>query len=392
MQTSTNKNSRITTYRPQAIAFTHGKGVYLFDEQNNSYLDAISGIGSCPLGHAHPKVTEAIIEQANKFIHCSNAFTITWQNKLAEQLCCLTEMEQIFFTNSGTEAVETAIKCSRLYGKKNAIQNPKIIVTNGAFHGRTFGSLSASNLRTRTGFDPLLEGFIHVPYNDINAISQLQDDSEIVSILVEPIQGENGIIIPDNNYLSKLRELCDKNDWLLALDEVQSGVGRTGKLYEYMHHNIVPDILMTAKGLAGGMPIGACLMRDKACSLLTYGTHGSTFGGNPLACHTASVVLDTLISQDIFTNVNNMGSFILEELKKFDFPTIIESRGSGLMLAIEMDKPCKEIVKFGINNNLLINVTSENIVRMLPPLIINQQESSELLTKLSKTLQEWQVA
>ncbi|NQY43174.1 MAG: aspartate aminotransferase family protein [Legionellales bacterium] len=379
----------MVTYNPQNIAFSYGKGVYLFDENDTPYLDAISGIGSCALGHAHPKVTKTIIDQANKFVHCSNAFYITWQHKLAEKLCTLTNMEQIFFANSGTEAVETAIKCLRLYGKSKSISKPKIIVADGAFHGRTFGALSASNLRTRKGFDPLLEGFINVPYNDINSIKQLQDTKDIVGILVEPIQGENGIIIPNTDYLSQLRDICNNNNWLLALDEVQSGVGRTGKLYEYMHHEISPDILISAKGLASGIPIGACLMRGEACSLLTYGTHGSTFGGNPLACHTSHTVLNTLIDEDIFTNVIDRGNFLIEEFKKFNFPNIVEVRGKGLMLAIEIDRPCKEIVKVGIENNILINVTSEKVIRLLPPLIINQEESSELVAKLSDTLDKW---
>lgn len=381
--------SRVVTYRPKPIAFERGEGSYLYDHRGTKYLDAITGIGACPLGHSHPNLVRAITEQTRKFLHCSNMFTITAQQQLAETLCKLTGMQQIFFCNSGAEGIETAIKCMRLYARAKNITDPKIITVDGAFHGRTFGALSASKAKTREMFNPVLPGFIQVPFNNVSDITKLQNKHEIVGVLLEPIQGENGVVIPDDNYLSDLRKLCDEHAWLLALDEVQTGAGRTGKLFEYMHHDIYPDILVSAKGLAGGVPIGACLMNTNASDLLQFGTHGSTFGGNPLACTSASAVIDTIMQDNLMENAYQQGQYLLEAFGNIKLNSITDIRGRGLMLAIEMNKECKEISSIAIEHKLLINVTNDKVIRILPPLNINEQECNELSQKLALTLQDW---
>lgn len=381
--------SRITTYNPKPISFTKGDGAYLYNVNNQQFLDFTSGIAVCNLGHSHPKITKTIQQQAANLLHCSNMFTIDYQIKLADQLCELTGMSQAFFANSGAEMTEAALKCIRLFANKQNIENPQVIVANGAFHGRTFGAISVSNQRVQKGFSPLLDGFIHVPFNDIQAIQEQSNNKQVAAVFLEPIQGENGIIVPDDGYLEGVHSLCEKNNWLFALDEVQTGIGRTGSLYEYMQHNVQPDLITSAKGLGNGYPIGACLMQNKACDLFTPGSHGSTFGGNPMACKVGISVLETMLEENIIDNVKDVGNYLANSLTKLAHPAIQQIRGKGLMFGVELDKPCKELVAIAIQNNLLINVTADKVIRLLPPLIISNSQVDEFVEKMQKTLDSW---
>lgn len=385
--------SLITPYQPLSIAFERGEGVWLWDTSGKKYLDALSGIAVCSLGHAHPAVTKTISEQAGKLIHTSNTFQIKHQIELAEKLCALTGMEQAFFANSGAEANETAIKLSRIYGHKKNIETPQIIVMENGFHGRTMGTLSASgNPKFRDGYEPLLPGYIRVPYDDIPAIKKVaKTHQDIVAILVEPIQGEGGVHIPHENYLVECRKLCDQHGWLLMLDEVQTGVGRTGFLYAYQAKNIMPDVLASAKALANGVPIGACLMRGPAVDLFKVGTHGSTFGGNPLSCATALTVLDVIEKTDLCAHVRKVGDYLMNRLKEAlsSKPQVRDIRGQGLIIGIELDQPCRPIMQTALKHGLLINVTADKVIRLIPPLIITQQEIDLLIERLMSTLDEY---
>jgi len=383
----------VTSYNPLPISFTHGKGIWLYDEQGREYLDSFSGIAVCGLGHAHPDVTKTIQEQSAKLIHTSNAFHIKEQRLLAEKLTAMTNMEQAFFANSGAEANESAIKLTRLYGHKKGITTPSIIVMDGAFHGRTMATLTASGSRkVQAGFEPLVPGFIRAPFNDIDAIKTIAANrDDVVAVMLEPIQGENGIIVADDTYLRAVAALCEQNDWLLILDEVQTGNGRTGKLFSYMHTGIKPDILTTAKGLGNGFPIGACLMQNRACNLFKPGNHGSTFGGNPLACATALTVLNVIERDQLCEKVMQQSVFFKEKLiqELGDHPNVLGLRGKGYILGIELDRPAAEIKNIGLDNNILLNVTSETVIRLLPPLIISEQEIDELVTRLVKSIRQF---
>lgn len=385
----------ITAYNPLPISFTHGKGVWLFDKEGNEYLDAFSGIAVCGLGHAHPAVTSAISAQAEKLVHVSNMVHIDEQESLAKKLLDAAKMEQVFFSNSGAEANEAAIKLTRLFGHAKGISNPEIIVMEGAFHGRTMATLTASGSRkVQAGFEPLVPGFIRAPFNSIDSIKTIAENrDDIVAIMLEPIQGEGGIIVADEMYLRELRKICDKNEWLLIFDEIQTGVGRTGALYTYLDLGITPDIVTTAKGLGNGMPIGACMMSQKACDLLKPGTHGSTFGGNPLACKTAEAVLDVISENDICNHVKTVSKQLRELLAKElgEHPNVISIRGKGLMLGIELNVPAVDIRKIGLKNGILLNVTAEKIIRLLPPLIISETEIVELVQRLVKSIREFVV-
>ena len=375
------------TYGRLPVTFDHGEGVWLIDENNNRYLDALSGIAVCNLGHAHPNVHKAICEQSAKLLHTSNLYAIANQELLADKLTEKSGMDNVFFCNSGAEANEAAIKLARKFGHSKNIENPAIIVMEKSFHGRTLATLSATgNAKVQLGFAPLVEGFIRVPYNDIKAIElALAAHKNIVAVLVEPIQGEGGINIPAPDYLNQLRSLCDQHDILMMLDEIQSGIGRTGKFLAFQHNNIIPDVCTLAKALGNGVPIGACLARGKAAQLLTAGTHGSTFGGNPLACSAALAVLETLDADDLITAAQQKGDAIhsqfAEQLKNNKH--VVDIRNKGLMFGIELDRPCADLVKLALEKQLLINVTNDTTIRLLPPLIINTEEINSLVNTLA---------
>jgi len=389
----TTPNNIMNTYGRQDVAFERGEGCYLWDTEGKKYLDALGGIAVCALGHAHPAVTEAISKQAAQLIHTSNIYRIPAQEELAAKLCKVSGMENVFFGNSGAEANEAAIKLARLFGHHKNIQIPEIIVMDHSFHGRTLATLSATgNRKIHAGFEPLVHGFIRVPYNDLDAIRQVASNSKnVIAVLVEPIQGEGGINIPDADYLNGIREICDNNDWLMMLDEIQTGMCRTGKWFAHQHNNIKPDVITIAKSLGNGFPIGACLATDKAAKLFQPGNHGSTYGGNPLACHVASTVIDTLEKIDANTQASEMGTYLINEFQKqlSDHDNIIDIRGTGLMLAIQLDRPCAELVAIAIEQGLLINVTAQSVIRLLPPLIITKQEADELVDKLTHIISQF---
>lgn len=381
-----------TYYFRLPVAFEHGQGAWLWDTEGKQYLDALSGIAVTGLGHAHPAVTAAICEQAGKLIHTSNTFQIPLQEALATELTRLSGMEQAFFCNSGGEATETAIKLSRMFARKKNIENPQIIVMEKAFHGRSMGSLAASNERIRDGFEPLLPGFLRVPYNDISALQELaKQHCDIVAIMLEPIQGESGINVASEKYLKEIRALCDQNDWLMILDEVQTGLGRTGKWFAYQHCEILPDVITIAKSLGNGIPIGSCLARGKACNLFTPGKHGSTFGGNPLACATALAVLRTIEQQNLVQNAATMGEYLLEGLKETlnQQKAVIEARGKGLMIGIELDRPCRDLMATALKHGLLFNITANQVIRLLPPLIINREEADKIIKRLATAIEDF---
>ena len=376
-------NSLMTTYAPLPITFTKGEGVYLWDNTGKQYLDALAGIAVCSLGHAHPAVADAIAEQARTLIHTSNLYQIEHQIELSNTLCELSGLDKVFFSNSGAEANEAAIKLARLYGKQQGIERPNIIVASGSFHGRTLATLSATgNRKVQAGFSPLVDGFVRVNYNDVAAIEKVaESNSDVVAILVEPIQGEGGVVVPDADYLKQLRELCDANNWLLMLDEIQTGVGRTGEWFAFQHTDIKPDVMTLAKALGNGVPIGACLAGGKAASIFTPGTHGSTFGGNPLATRAALTVLDIIKNDKLIENAKAMGEYFISEFtaQLSSAENVKEVRGLGLMIGIELTHDCGELVTAATEEGLLINVTAGNTVRLLPPLVINKAQADEVI-------------
>jgi acetylornithine/N-succinyldiaminopimelate aminotransferase len=381
------------TYSRLPITFERGEGAWLLDENNNRYLDALSGIAVCSLGHAHPAVHKAICAQSEKLLHTSNIYKIAAQERLADKLIEKSGMDNVFFCNSGAEANEAAIKLARKYGHERSIENPAIIVMEKSFHGRTLATLSATgNSKIQQGFAPLVEGFVRVPYNDINAIKQaLVQHKNIVAVLVEPIQGEGGVNIPAADYLNRIRSLCDQHELLMMLDEIQTGIGRTGKFLAFQHNNIIPDVCTLAKALGNGVPIGACLARGKAAKLLTAGNHGSTFGGNPLACSAALAVLTTLDEENLIEQAQQKGEAIcvgfIEHLQGNKH--VVDIRHKGLMIGIELDSPCAELVKSALQQRLLINVTNETTIRLLPPLIIDEQQIKLLVETLSAIITEY---
>ncbi len=379
--------SLMTTYGRLPVCFTHGEGIYLYDEQGKRYVDALAGIGVNALGHAHPAVTQAICKQAGELIHTSNLYRIEKQEQLGQLLCDTADMERVFFSNSGAEANEAAIKIARLYGHNKGIKKPGIIAVEGSFHGRTMATLSATgNRKIQAGFEPLVSGFVRAPYSDIAALKHIaSNNADVVAILVEPILGEGGVITPDPGYLQAVRELCDQQQWLMMLDEVQTGNGRTGHYFAYQGSGILPDVVTTAKGLANGVPIGACLARGVAAQTLQPGNHGSTYGGNPLACAAALAVVKTIKTEQLDKNAAAMGELIRNELgtQLKACKAIKDIRGQGLMIGIELDRECSELVSIALEAGLLINVTIGNTIRILPPLIISEQQSTELAAELS---------
>ena len=381
----------MNTYNRLSVSFERGEGVWLYDTDGNKYLDALSGIAVCGLGHSHPAVTRAITEQANKLIHTSNLYTIPLQEQLGETLVSISGMDSVFFCNSGAEANEAAIKIARKFGHSKGIEKPSIVVMEGAFHGRTMATLSATgNRAAQAGFEPLVGGFVRAPYNDADAIRAIAaNNKEVVAILVEPIQGESGIQIPSVEYLSELRQVCDENDWLLMLDEVQTGNGRTGRYFAYQHTCIVPDVVTTAKGLGNGFPIGACLAKGRASTTLGQGNHGSTFGGTPLACAVGLAVTETIMQNDLCGHAEMIGRRLLDgfEAQLGGMEYVKEIRGKGLMIAIELTEAGTELAVLSKVKGILLNITGGGkVVRLLPPLIMTETEADLLVNTLSKLI------
>ena len=383
----------MNTYGRLPVSFVRGEGVRLFDEQGKGYIDGISGIGVNALGHAHPGVTQAITEQAGKLLHTSNLYNVQRQQQLAESLRDASGMDNVFFANSGAEANEAAIKLARMHGHQRGIDIPHVVVMEQAFHGRTLATLTASgNRKIQAGFEPLVRGFIRAPFGDIAALESIANNNDsVAAVLLEPIQGEGGLHVLPEGFLKQLRELCDRNNWLLMLDEVQTGNGRTGKYFAYQHDGVLPDVLVTAKGLGNGLPIGACLAHGKAASLFHPGNHGSTFGGNPLACAAGQVVVETLNTEEMRNHVSDIGDYLQAGLRErlADAEHVVEVRGRGLMVGVELNSPCAGLVKQALDQGLLINVTAERVVRLLPPLIISRQEVDALLDILCPLILQW---
>ncbi|WP_162084040.1 acetylornithine transaminase [Sulfuriferula nivalis] len=383
----------MNTYARLPVTFVRGEGVWLMDEAGNRYLDALAGVAVNGLGHAHPALVKAVCEQAQQLIHTSNIYQVQRQEQLAEKLCQLSGMDKVFFCNSGCEANEAAIKIARLYGHSKGIDTPTIIVMEKSFHGRTMATLTATgNRKVQAGFEPLLSGFVRVPYNDVEAVRQVAlHNPDVVAVLVEPIEGEGGIAIPDAAYLKQLREICDAHGWLLMLDEVQTGIARTGAWFAFQHTDIVPDVMSLAKGLGSGVPIGACVARGVAAETFKPGNHGSTFGGNPLACAAGLATLQAVADQDLLTHVQQIGAAIVTgfERELAGVVGIKSIRGLGMMIGIELDRPCAELVKLALAQHLLINVTADSVIRLVPPLVMSAEEAALLVSKLSVVIREF---
>jgi acetylornithine aminotransferase len=381
----------MNTYARLPVSFVRGEGAYLWDENDQQYLDALSGIAVCSLGHARREVADAICEQANTLVHTSNIYNIPNQEALGDKLCELSGMEKVFFSNSGAEANEAAIKIARLYGRKKDIAVPEVIVMNSSFHGRTMATLSATgNRKVQAGFSPLVQGFIRVDYNDIEAIKNIAEtNNNVVAILVEPVQGEGGVHVPDDNYLTTLRDICDQQDWLLMLDEIQTGVGRTGEWFAFQHEDIKPDVMTLAKALGNGVPIGACLTAGKATDVLQPGTHGSTYGGNPLACRAGSAVLEVMEKENLPQRAKELGQLMLTAFmrKLVDNKSVKDIRGKGMMIGIELDRDCGELVTAAMEKQLLINVTAGNTIRLLPPLTITEEQADTIVNTVVALVQ-----
>lgn len=378
-------------YARQPVSFVRGSGALLWDEQGVEYLDAIAGVAVTSLGHAHPEIANAIAEQAGMLLHTSNVFRIDWQERLGERLCALTGMQRAFFCNSGAEANETALKLARLHGHRKQVAAPKILVMENGFHGRTIATLSATgNPAKQRGFEPLLPGFLRVPYSDIEAVYRAaQQSPDIVAVLVEPVQGEGGIRVASTDYLRELRALCDRHDWLLMLDEIQAGMGRTGAWFGHQHAGITPDVMTLAKALGNGFPIGACLARGQAADLFSPGQHGSTFGGNPLACRVACSVLDIMTRDSMPKRAASLGQRLLAGLQQAlgDHPNVVAIRGQGLMAGIELDRNCKELVGRALEEQrLLITVTRDTVIRLLPPLVCDETQIDDIVARVARLL------
>lgn len=374
----------MSCYQRSPIAFERGTGVWLIDSTGQRYLDAMSGIAVCGLGHAHPEISAVIADQASKLLHTSNLYQIPLQQLLATKLTSLAKMDKVFFANSGAEANETAIKIARFFGHHQGIEMPTIITTRGGFHGRTIATLSATgNVKLQKNFTPLVEKFIHVPYNNLDAIANV-DDENVVAVMLEPIQGENGVIVPDQGYLKSVRHICDQNNWLLILDEIQTGMCRTGKWFAYQYEAITPDIMTLAKALGNGVPISACLAKGKAADLLQPGDHGSTFGGNPLASRVGLAVIDVLSRDKLYLNASELGVKMLTAFRDqfAGIEDVISIRGKGLMLGIELNRECTELANMALQEKLLINVAAGNVIRILPPLIIDQDIAQQIVEKI----------
>ncbi|TVQ87581.1 MAG: aspartate aminotransferase family protein [Chromatiaceae bacterium] len=383
----------MATYTRLPVAFVRGEGAWLWDESGRRYLDGLAGIAVCGLGHAHPVLQQALCEQAGALIHTSNLYRVPLQEELGARLCAAAGMDRVFFANSGAEANEAALKLARLHAHRQGIADPAVVVMDNAFHGRTLATLSATgNRKAQAGFEPLVQGFVRVPYGDIDALTIAATNRQnIVAVLVEPIQGEGGIVIPPPDYLARLQACCDQHGWLLMLDEIQTGMGRTGELFAHRHAGIQPDVMTLAKGLANGVPIGACLARGAAAEVLGPGSHGSTFGGNALACRAALSVLETLITAQLPARAGQLGASMVAGLRQAlaGLAGVVEVRGAGLMLGIELDRPCAEIVTMALDEGLLINVTAQRVVRLLPPLIIDDDQATQLVDGVATVIRRF---
>ena len=382
----------MNTYGRLPVTFDRGEGVWLWDTAGKRYLDALAGVAVCGLGHCHPRYTAALQAQAGRLVHTSNIYGIALQEQLADRLAALSGMDNAFFCNSGCEANEAAIKLARLYGHQKGVEAPAIVVLEHAFHGRTIATLSATGSRkVQAGFEPLVAGFVRVPFDDLEAVRRVAENNRnVVAVLVELIQGEGGINICHDDYLHGLREICTANGWLLMLDEVQSGIGRTGKWFAFQHSGVTPDVMPLAKGLGNGVPIGACLAAGAAAQLFKPGNHGSTFGGNPLACAAALATLAIIEDEGLMQNAETMGDFIREQLRErlAGLPGIRDIRGQGMMIGVELEKPCKEIVEHALHAGLLINVTADNVIRLVPPLIYTRAEALHLVDHLTPLIKD----
>ena len=380
----------MTTYNRQPIAFEYGEGSWLIDDRGERYLDALSGISVCNIGHANPKVAEAISHQAARLLHTSNLYQIPLQTELAEQLCDLSGLDSVFFCNSGAEANEAAIKICRKSANQRGMKEPVIIVMCGSFHGRTMATLSATgNDKVHEGFGPLLTGFHHVPYDQVGVLRELaKQDLEIIAVMLEPIQGEGGVVVPQPEYLKSIREICTENDWLMVLDEVQTGMCRTGKWFAFQHEQVRPDVMTLAKSLGNGVPIGACLANARAAEGMSAGSHGSTFGGNPLAARTALTVIEFMTVNKIAERVASLGNTMLSEFTQAlaGISGISDIRGKGLMIGIQLDRDCVELVNLALEEKLLLNVTAGNVLRLLPPLTMTNEEKDLIISKVCALL------
>lgn len=377
-------------YAPMDVTFEKGDGALLWDNNGKQYLDALCGIAVTSLGHKHPAVTRAIQSQAEQLLHTSNLYSIKQQQTLSKMLCEKAGMEKVFFSNSGAEANEAAIKLARLYGHNQQINNPQIIVMDQSFHGRTLATLSATgNRKVQAGFEPLVQGFIRAPYNDIEAIKNIaSNNSNVVAVLLEPVQGEGGVHIPDADYLNQIRAICDDNNWLMILDEIQTGIGRTGKWFAYQHSNIKPDIITSAKALGNGVPIGACLARGDAAELFHPGNHGSTFGGNPLACSAAIAVIESIEKDALLERCSALSQSIIEQFNSSleNQQGVKDIRAAGLLIGIELETDCAELVAQALEDGLLINVTAGNVIRLLPPFVMTDDQAAQMVTEVSKLI------
>ncbi|MBK8960962.1 MAG: acetylornithine transaminase [Proteobacteria bacterium] len=382
----------MSNYGRMDVTFSHGRGAWLWDTEGRPYLDALSGIAVCGLGHAHPDVTAAIAAQATRLLHTSNLYRVERQEQLATRLCALSGMDRVFFCNSGAEANEAAIKIARKFGHEKGVARPAVIVTDGSFHGRTLATLSATgNAKVHAGFEPLVEGFVRVPYDDVDAVGNAAGNADVVAVLVEPVEGEGGIVVPEARYLAALRKICDDRGILLMLDEVQTGMGRTGRWFAHQHHGIVPDVMTLAKGLGNGVPIGACVARGAAAEVLQPGTHGSTFGGNPLVSAAALAVIDTMERDGLVQRAGTLGARMVADFKHAlaGNKAVVSIRGHGLMLGIELDRGCYDLVKLALAQGLLINVTADKTVRLLPPLILSDDEARQVVTRVAGLINEF---
>ncbi len=381
------------TYARLPVAFGRGEGVWLWDTAGKRYLDGLSGIAVNGLGHGHPRFVRALMEQATRLIHASNLYRIPEQEQLADLLCALAKMDNVFFCNSGCEANEAAIKLARLYGHAKGIEQPTIVVMEKAFHGRTLATLSATGSRkVQAGFEPLLAGFVRVPYNDVQTLEQVAvHNKNIVAVMVEPIQGEGGINIPDDGYLPHLRTACDRHGWLLILDEVQSGIGRTGRWFAHQLHGVKPDVMTLAKGLGNGIPIGACLASGAAAHVFHAGNHGSTFGGNPLACIAAHTTLSIIADERLTDNAVRIGDQIRNGLRErlSNVSHVRDIRGCGLMVGVDLTHPCASLVQKGLEHGILINVTADTVLRLLPPLIMQPGEAKQLIEGVCELVEQF---
>ena len=381
------------TYLRQPVAFTHGQGCRVYDEQGREYLDALAGIAVNTLGHNHPRLVQALTEQVGRLIHTSNLYRVREQEVLADKLAALSGMDEVFFCNSGCEANEAAIKLARLFGHQKGIDSPAIIVMEKAFHGRTMATLSATgNRKVQAGFEPLVSGFVRVPFDDLPAVEQVAaNNPNVVAVLFEPIQGEGGINLAHNDYMRALRHICDDKGWLFMVDEVQCGVGRTGVWFAHQHAAIKPDVMTLAKGLGSGVPIGACLTHGRAVDVFKPGNHGSTFGGNPLACIAALTTIDVIQHDGLVDRAAQLGANIRAGFQERleGVAGVVDIRGDGLMIGIELDRPCGEIVALALDAGLLINVTVDKVIRLLPPLVFSDADAKQLVETLAALIRKF---